>query len=187
MKKTGAIALLALLVAILAGCGLNVPTGQGQYYWVELQPSQWGFEVDNSGMIKIAQNAAQVLVAPGAPAAVLEKVEVAYYDGEGNLLFEDDAGYSGSLPVAIPEGIICTGSDTVCTKDSSNWEYGWAKSEKFTFSMQGKVAISMLDEAAAGNPTLGWHAHVVFHAHTLTNVPISWQQDINIIYPLTTK
>jgi len=184
MNRKHVAIVMALLMGLLAGCGLNVPTGQQQYYRVDLQPDQWGFEVDNTGQIVIVGNVAQVLVAPGAPAGVLESVEVTYYDGDGNVLFEEDPGYSGSLPVAIPEGIVCPDGTPTCTKATSDWSYGWARSDTFTFSMQGKVAVEMLNAYSEGRSILGWYAHVVFHARTTSGTPVQWAQDINIIYPL---
>ncbi len=187
MKKVKAAFFAALLLGVLAGCGLDIPLGQGQYYRVNLEPDQWGFEVDSSGVIKIAGNLAQVIVAPGAPAGILESVDVTYYDGSGNLVVANDPGYSGSIAVAIPEGIVCADDTASCTKAVADWEYGWAKSETFNFSMQGKIAREMLDDYVSGDPILGWYAHVVFHARTTSGKPVQWEQDINIIYPLASE
>ncbi len=184
MKKWLLVSLL-MVVGLITGCGLHFPTGQGQYYRVELTPAEWGFQVDSSGTITIVGNSAVVLSAPGAPAAVLQSAEVTYVKGDGQLVFANEPGSSFNIHVSIPEGIVCPEDTASCTKETEGWAYGWAKSEAFNFSMEGKVAEEYLRELNNNNPVLGWNAHVVFHAVTTTGKPISWEQDIHIVFPLS--
>ncbi|GEM_PF-514389 len=187
MKKWPLASLLTLLL-LLTACGLQLPFSK-QYYRVNLSPDQWGFEA-NAGTITVVGNQAQVLSAPGAPEGVLDSVEVTYFDNDGNPVDVNDPGFIASLPVPIPAGVSCGqtpasgASAASCNMGDAGWKYDWARSETFTFSMDGKIAEKMLDASTSGAPYLNWRAHVVFHAHTLGGQQVSWTQDIKIVFPL---
>ncbi len=182
MKKW--LILIALLAAgVLTSCGLEF--GFKQYYHVNLDPDMWGFEIDDTGRIVVVGNKAKVLSAPGAPEGRLEKVEVHYFDGSGREINVGDSTYSANFPVHIPAGIVCQGAEgEVCTKASSNWEYGWAESESFEFSLDGKIAQLMAEALVNNRDHLSWRAHVIFFARTSGGKPVKWEQDIKIIVPL---
>ena len=174
---------LFVIAGLIAGCGLSIPFGQGQYYRVEFTPAEFGFEVSQSGTIVVVGNKAQVLSAPGAPAGVLQSVEIVYLKGDGTQVFANEPPTTFTLHQSIPEGIVCAEGADSCTKASENWTYGWAKSDAFELSMEGKVAREYLDEMQ-NNEVMGWHAHIVFHAVTTAGKAVSWEQDVKIVFPL---
>jgi len=180
--------ILSMLIAAgaLTSCGLEL--GLKQYYHVNLTPDMWGFEIDDQGGIKIVGNTAQVLSAPGAPEGYLERVEVHYIDGSGQEINVGDSTYVADFPVPIPAGIVCEGGGEEtqsCTKADEGWEYGWARSEPFQFSLDAKIASLMAAALANNGDHLSWHAHVTFYARTSSGRPVQWEQDIKIIAPLS--
>lgn len=174
-----------LLMGVLTACGLTDVRFK-QYYYVNLSPDMWGFDIDQNGIITVVGNTAQVLASPGAPEGALERVEVHYLDGNGQEINPGDSTYTANFPVPIPAGIVCPEdtSDPVCTKASPDWEYGWAASEPFEFSLDAKIAELMANALANNNNHLSWKARVTFFARTSNGKPIQWEQDIKIIVPL---
>ncbi|ADR37122.1 hypothetical protein [Oceanithermus profundus] len=183
MKKWLILGVL-LAAGALTSCGLDV--GFKPYYKVNLTPDAWGFAVQN-GELTVVGNLAQVLVSPGAPEGVLERVEVHYLDGAGQEIDPGDSTYTANVSVPIPPGIVCPASDggtQQCTKSSADWEYGWALSEPFEFSLDGKIAAMMYQAFLNNANHLDWHARVVFYARTSGGRAVQWEQDIKILFPL---
>ena len=175
-----------LIAGALTSCGLEF--GFKQYYHVNLSPDMWGFEIDNQGRIIVVGNQAQVLAAPGAPEGQLERIEVHYYDGAGQEIDVGDSTYVANFPVPIPAGIVCPsaeGGTAQCTKADENWEYGWARSEPFEFSLDGKIAQMMAAALGSNADHIDWHARAIFYARTSGGKPVRWEQDIKIIVPLS--
>jgi len=167
MRKVGF--LLGFLVVFVAGC--NQVFFNPEPYRVRLDPTQWGYEVDEQGRIVIVGNNAVVEIAPGAPEGVLERYEYIYIDDSGNEVLPGASLGSGSVGLPFPSGREVVDGQVV---------YKWARSEPFRFSLDGSVAAEHLSQGAP----LNWRARVIWYARLTNRQEISWTQEYQIKFPL---
>lgn len=167
MRKVGF--LLGFLVVFVAGC--NQVFFNPEPYRVRLDPTQWGYEVDEQGRIVIVGNNAVVEIAPGAPEGVLERYEYIYIDDSGNEVLPGASLGSGSVGLPFPSGREVVDGQVV---------YKWARSEPFRFSLDGSVAAEHLSQGAP----LNWRARVIWYARLTNGQGISWTQEYQIKFPL---
>jgi hypothetical protein len=167
MRKVGF--LLGFLVVFVAGC--NQVFFNPEPYRVRLDPTQWGYEVDEQGRIVIVGNNAVVEIAPGAPEGVLERYEYIYIDDSGNEVLPGASLGSGSVGLPFPSGREVVDGQVV---------YKWARSEPFRFSLDGSVAAEHLSQGAP----LNWRARVIWYARLMNRQEISWTQEYQIKFPL---
>ena len=182
--------ILGVLLAAGALISCGVPdVGFKQYYYVNLEPDMLGFEIDNTGLIKVVGNKAQVVVSAGAPGGVLERIELQYLQGNGQEIIPNNSTFAANFPVPIPAGVVCPEIEDPlqCTKDAAGWKYGWARSEEFDMTLDGVIAAETYNAYIANAPHVNWHARVVFYARTSNGKPITWEQDIKITFPLAAQ
>ena len=167
MRKVGF--LLGFLVVFVAGC--NQVFFNPEPYRVRLDPTQWGYEVDEQGRIVIVGNNAVVEIAPGAPEGRLEGYEYVYLDDSGNEVLPGASLGSGSVGLPFPSGREVVDGQVV---------FKPARSEPFRFSLDGSVAAEHLSQGAPPN----WRARVTWYARLTNGEEKSWTQEYQIKFPL---
>ena len=161
--------IFSTLAVFLAGCGQVFFNPEP--YRVRLEPTQWGYEVDEQGRITIVGNNAVVEVAPGAPEGVLERYEYVYLDDSGIEIRPGASLGSGSVGLPFPPGR---------EEVDGQVRYKWNRSEPFHFSLDGTVAAEHLSQGAS----LNWRARVTWHARLTNGEERSWTQEYQIKFPL---
>ncbi len=162
---------LFLLALALAACGQLSFFFNPTPYQVRLEPTQLGYEVDDQGKIIVVQNSAFVEVAPGAPEGVLERYEYMVVDDSGQEVSPGASLGSGDVGIPFPPGR---------KEVDGQIQYEPARSESFTFSLDGAVATAHWSQGAP----LNWRVRVTWYARLTDGTPKIWIQEYQVKSPL---
>lgn len=106
LKRPSVILTLIAAALLLSACGQSGSSGGLR---ANLEPTNLGFEVDNSGEITVVANNVTFVNPAGAAEALVIGYQVEYFADDGELLIahQDSDLYSGHQAIIVPAGFHC--------------------------------------------------------------------------------
>lgn len=179
LKRALLLLSLVLASAVLAGCGLL--GGAGTEIAVNLQPTQLGFEVNDSGEVTIVSNNVTFTNPANAPSARVIGYSVRFFDDAGaEIVAPSDLTNVRGLAIEIPAGYSCPDAESqVCAITERTPVPTQSQPLPFIF-VPGPVALAILDVVA---PQTRVHAEITFMA-VRDGAQIEWPVLVDVTYPV---
>ena len=179
LKRATMLLTILILPVVLAGCGLF--GGAGTQISAGLQPTQLGFEVNDSGEVTIVSNNVTFTNPANAPSALVTGYSISFFDDAGTeVVVDSNLANVRGLSILIPPGYVCADAETeVCDLNSRTYVPRQSQPEPFIF-VPGPIALAILDIVA---PMTRAHAEITFFA-VRDGVAIDWTVEVDVTYPV---
>lgn len=168
---------LVFLPAVLSACGLFGTAGA--QLSAGFNPTQIGFEVDDTGGIEIISNNVTFRNPPGAPVATITGYEIQVYDEAGSeFLGIGSELFNHHLAIEVPAGYACPdGESQNCELATRIPQATASEAVPFVF-LDGPTAIVLLDSGLNRA-----RAEVTFYADA-GGAPYEWTESVTVTYPV---
>jgi len=176
-KRPSVILTLIAAALLLSACGQSGSSGGLR---ANLDPTNLGFEVDNSGEITVIANNIDFVNPAGAPEALVTGYRVEYYadDGEPLITHQESDLHSRHQAVIVPAGFHCGDGESQSCDLGERVAARMQSEPKSFILLPATVALHILE-----NDLTRVAATVTFEA-TQGGRAVEWQQPVTVTYPV---